>query len=202
MEYNFKAENRHILVAFGDITAFSNWAKRSTTSSEDFKKFIVTCHNRFLQLREKGFYVKLFSDGLMIIDELKEESTEEQICSFMRDCFSLYDDIDATINNLHYPRPTGFRIRLAKGEAWKLKSEDGKEVDYIGYIVNMTFRFLSIYKGIPMLAHESIRDSKSKKKDPTCTLNFERTPPPPNDLTGVDREDICDLWTVTRKKLK
>ena len=189
-------------MGFGDVCGFGNWAHRSSTSSEEFKRFILSAHDLYIELRRKGYFVKLLADGVMFVKELDNDAKSKEICvNSLCDTSILTDRIQGLINRIPHPRPTGFRIRMVKGDVWKLKSspayEERVEVDYVGYTVNLAFRLLSYQKNTPLICHESLKEFVNGKFFQSTSLMFKKINNTVSHVSGIDDEDLDDLWEYT-----
>lgn len=192
---SIKTETKRGIYAFGDILNFGIWARRSSTSTSDFKEFIMFTHRKFVELTDHGYFIKLLADGLMIVKEVKTIRRNGVQTKFLTDMCNLHGELMQKINSMSYPRPDGFRIRIVAGDSYKIKVSRGKkfnEYDYLGYNVNLAFRLLDVHKDKPIVVHESFKDMISEKN--SFSSRFNKLPKSKEDLSGVDDEDIDDLW--------
>ena len=198
-ERHFRATKKNIIVGFGDISGFTNWAHRFTINQKVFTEFILSVHDRYLAMREKGYFVKLLADGLMFVREIDAaKNTEREIYSCLINSYVLGKEIRLMIEAMPYPRPDGFRTRIVMGETWKLESIDRlkiKEVDYIGYIVNLAFRLLNVEKTVPFICHESIKDKTNPASLEMINMKMESVNVAKLSIQGITDDDLQDLWS-------
>lgn len=181
------------LVAFGDITGFGRYAKSASRDPGEFQFFIKRLYYEFLLTRESrndyGDYFKLLGDGVMLLTTNFEN--QKSIPEFLVDVIALTKRVNDTIRSMHYPKPTGFRMRLAMGHVHHVRI-DGTH-DYVGYPINMAFRMLNVASTIPIIAHESVKDEAGPKFD-KCWHEIDTSQNSYSE--SVDIEDIKHSWEL------
>lgn len=137
----------------------------------------------------------------MLVKEMSSGHNCNKAIDFLKDmnCFTKF--ICQSIDKTAWPRPDGFRVRVAAGHVLKMNMTLCKQgctfqSDYIGYPVNLASRMLDIAKDSErLICHESVRDIIGVKKAEKAGVAFK----PLNGLIstpeGVDDEDIKGLWS-------
>jgi hypothetical protein len=196
-----KAKRVFALVLFGDTTRFRRWRSRPFLSSEKHARFMVALYDTFIRFRNgSGYFVKLLADGLMSVLELPEGAGRSAAAlEMMASAESLVKSVKTQIKQLDYPRPDGFRVRMAAGHVLKLEAthpldKTKIQVDYVEYAVDMTFGLLGVEKEKPCICHETVReivDADSKSK---AAVQFEKVKRLVVGPEGIDPEDLNALW--------
>jgi len=198
-QYHIDSGPKKILVGFGDIINFFEWERRNSLSREEFRRFIKGFKSQLTHLQSKGYFLKHLGDGAMFIKEMKGFDDQKRIVDFLCDSNFLYETIMDLIKSVSYPRPKGFRIRIALGEAEKTTEwvPWGKcvNIDYTGYIVDMAFKLLMADKNeAPLLCHESVKDALSFKTIKKRGIIFNKWPRPKLTNVVIDSYDLDALW--------
>lgn len=193
-----KITNQKVIVAFGDFIGFSAWARRSSTSIENYKWFIEKIFDEWLKLQSLGYYVKPLADGVMYLLEIRRKRNGWAAQKILCDSLKLRTKLITAINKMSYPRPEGFRIRVTACDAWKLigfpRNHQKRVTDYIGYGINMAFLTLRYDKFRPFICHEGVRELLSRNQMKNSGLKFEKIIKSKTHLEGVDDEDLDALW--------
>jgi hypothetical protein len=190
-------ERKRIIAAFGDIRGFRKWTLRALNSPEVSEGFIRDVYSNFEQFSQKtSNYVKYLGDGLLIVRELGNGHNCGTARQFLHEVHNLTVAIEDSIKGI-WPRPDGFRARVACGYVWKRptikrwKGRNFNHAEYIGYAVNMAQALLYVYPEIQNICHESIVELIGPKKN---GLVLERLAPPKERRHGVDPQDFNGLW--------
>lgn len=191
-------ERKRIIAAFGDVRGFRKWTLRALNSPEIAGDFIEEIYSIFEKFSlESNGYMKYLGDGLLIILEIENAQNSVAIQEFLKDLIKLVGNVESAIKKI-WPRPDGFRIRVASGHVWKrstMKRESRRSLrqpEYIGYAINMAQALLYVYPEINTICHESIIEIIGAKHD---RLVFERLQPPEERRFGVDPQDFAGLWS-------
>lgn len=191
-------ERKRIIAAFGDIRGFRKWTLRALNSPEISERFIEEVYGHFEHFtQDTTSYVKYLGDGLLIIRELGNGKISKIAKQFLYEVHDLTKNIEGSIQGT-WPRPDGFRVRVACGYVWKRQTRkryDGRNFrhpEYIGYAVNMAQALLYVYPETPNICHESIIELIGTKKN---GMVFEQLPPPKERRHGVDPQDFNGLWS-------
>ncbi len=190
-----------MLVAFGDIYGFRAWIRRGLTTPEESKNLIEQVYEKFEEYAlGSNCYVKFLGDGIMIVREIRDQKHNGDVAvtrNFLMDVHELTVNILSIIKN-HFPRPDGFRLRVATGYVWKrivskvMKGKIVKCPEYIGYAINLTHCLLEVAPSQSCVFHESIKEIFGNKK---TGIKYERLVDPKEKPRGIDPEDIAGLWT-------
>ncbi len=191
-------ERKKVIAAFGDVRGFRKWTLRAMNAPEVSADFIEDVYGHFERFSQRtNNTVKYLGDGIMVIKELGTGHNCGVARQFIREIYELNENIHLALKKI-WPRPDGFRVRVACGHVWKrytLKRIRGRHVrhpEYIGYPVNMAQSLLYVYPEISCICHESITELIGSK---TSGLIFERLAPPKERRHGVDPQDFNGLWS-------
>jgi len=200
-ESNLHESRKHVLALVGDVTGFGRWARKCAEDPAGYRRFMAHLYDAFLAYRNQtGGFIKLVGDGLLAVHELEsghEPAIAERV---FLNAFHLKKIIRHSIMGQMFPRPDGFRVRLVGGYVWKIILRMGEEtlVDYNGYWINAGFRYLSVHKDRPFVAHTGAVELLPQDFD--AREKFVRIRLPSDDRTpdGLDREDMAELWAFDR----
>lgn len=199
-KHPIKTESKRVVVAFADIVGFGPWIKRAHALS-DFHFLVTQLYRKLIYLRDgRKYHVKFLGDGGMILREMISGHNCGMVLEFLRDMACLENFMTHTISKTIWPRPSGFRIRLAAGNVSKLhatmcKIDCSFQKDYIGYPVNLASRMLEVFKSsTSCICHESVKDIIGPRKAKASNIAFKKLLKPHYIPDGVDEEDLNHLW--------
>jgi class 3 adenylate cyclase len=206
--HKISKERKRIIVIFADLVGFAPWMRRAH-SLADFAFIIDRIYRKFIHFKEDlGYHVKLLGDGAMFVKEMGRGHNCEKVLQILRDMKCLSGYVNEVIARAEWPRPGGFRIRLASGYVTKIKArlcdrECSLQHDYIGYPVNLAARMLEIdKKSKPIILHESVKDIIGTAKSKRAGLSFNAIPYPVRSPDGIDEEDLTSFWGYTFEDVK
>ncbi len=186
-------ERKRVLVAFGDILGFGSWMIRASNAPEVTHDLIDQVYAEFERfMAHMNCHVKFLGDGLMIIREMGGGHNCKMTREFLVDAYHFAFSVNEIIKD-HYPRPDGFRLRVASGHVWKRSMTHGKRRgdEYVGYSVNLAQRLLEVSPQTLAVCHESIVEILAQKKG---IIAFERMGDPKERPRGVDLADLAGLY--------
>lgn len=199
-------DRKKIVVAFGDIRGFRRWMLRAINAPEIAWETMNQIYLLFedYSCRSQN-YIKFLGDGFVVIKELNRKNNALVVRSILEDMAILSRSIIETLK-MTYPRPDGFRVRVATGHVWKRitkKKINGRIVnhpEYIGYAINMAQSLLYVYPEINCICHEGIIEIIGKRKN---GISVEHLEPPKERRSGIDQQDFTGLWSfeVNEKKV-
>lgn len=192
-------QKKRILVAFGDISGFSNWSRRTEDDGEHFLRLMRPLGLVFSAVRDDKTTVKKYADGLMMVIEIEHGKEEQAALKMLHKCVTVLKHTDRIIRNLHHPKPTGFRIRLIAGPAWKWM-DPGEEWDYYSKTVNTAKNLLGIAKSIPFIAHATFLELIHPKALKRIGINVTPLAPQESVLDNLDKEDLSLLFCLKIKR--
>lgn len=204
LERNPRVKGKRVfaLVLFGDTTRFRRWRSRPFLSSEKHARFMIALYDTFIRFRNgSGYFVKLLADGLMAVLELPlERRKAESVIEMLAHADQLIRSVQAVIKQLNYPRPDGFRIRVAAGDVLKLEASHPLDktkiqVDYSEYAVDIAFGLLAVEKEVPLICHETVREIVEADSMNGERVKFEKVKRPSVCPEGIDPEDLDALWS-------
>jgi class 3 adenylate cyclase len=189
-----------IIVAFGDIVGFSDWTTLPLLTPERFKELMSKVYGEFVSFKGRTpYFTKALGDGIMFVQELNTPDDGARVESFMQDALELLRTMRPILSGGPSPRPGGFRIRAAVGIAWRLEAGDladpaKKQIDYLGYPLNLAARLLAIEPDIELICHEGAKEliEHSVNLGPALSKVSTTTPAP----KGVHPSDLAKLWKL------
>ena len=201
--HTIKTESKRVIVAFVDVVGFGPWIKRAHALS-DFHFLITQLYRKLVHFHDDlGYHVKFLGDGGMILKEMLPGHNCGMAIKFLRDMDCLGNFMGTVIKKTAWPRPDGFRIRIAAGHVSKLtikicETECTFQKDYIGYPINLASRILEVMKDSSVcICHESVKDIIGQRKAKIANLVFNKQSNPYEPPNGVDAEDLNHLWEFT-----
>lgn len=190
------------IVLFGDITRYKAWTNHPFTSVEKRTRFMVRLYDEFLRFRNgSGYFVKLLADGLMAVKELPEtQDRKDQILKMLVSASKLVVSVNKLIKQQEYPRPDGFRIRLAAGDLLKLIAQHPTDktrvqIDYSEYPVDLAHSLLQVRKEIPCICHVSVREQVGRDIPGHSAVEFEPVEETQFCPEGINPQDLKVLST-------
>ncbi len=191
-------ERKRVVAAFGDVRGFRRWILRANNSPENVSNLMDVVYRHFESCAQKsGLYMKFMGDGFLIILELANGHSCKKVRNLLVDMFNLTEKVTAAMK-MSYPRPDGFRVRVAAGHVWKrmtlqrLHGEIVRHAEYIGYALNLAQSLLYVYPEVECVAHESIIEIVGTKKN---GLVFGQLEAIKERRLGVDPQDFAGLWS-------
>lgn len=190
-----------IIVAFGDISGFSDWTTLPLLTPDRFKELMSKVYAEFVGFRGRTpYFTKALGDGIMFVQELTNMPGDEKLVEkFMRDARDLLRSMQSILSGSPSPRPGGFRVRAVVGDVWKLEATDpadpkSKRIDYLGYPVNLAARLLGIEPDIELICHEGAKELIEHSVDLGPGLSkVSTTASAPK---GVHPSDLTKLWKL------
>lgn len=189
-----------MIAVFGDVRGFRKWILRANNAPENAGELMNKIYVHFEGFSQRsGAYIKFMGDGFLVILELKNGHNCGTTLSLLQEMLDLTKNIVESMRG-YYPRPDGFRVRIAAGHVWKRMTMSWhhprgrliRQPEFIGYAVNMAQSLLYVYPEIECICHESIIEIVGAKKN---GLVFERLEPPKERRHGVDPQDFEGLWS-------
>lgn len=190
-----------VIVAFCDILGFTEWTRRATNTPEVTRALIDSFYDPVQKFLVQNPYcqMKYQGDGVMILKELKGLD-ENSSLHFFNGIVKLNNDLGRVVASSDFPRPQGFRTRLAASVVHKkelLDPYDGerrrKVWEFIGYGVNLAQRLLEVSPQTPILFHESVIEVLGREAKRIKCVRFKTDQPVPR---GLDPLDLQELWTL------
>jgi class 3 adenylate cyclase len=162
---------------------------------------MIALYDTFIRFRNgSGYFVKLLADGLMAVVELPQERKAMLVVEMLDHADKLVRSVQSVIKHLNYPRPDGFRIRVAAGDVLKLEASHPLDktkiqVDYSEYAVDIAFGLLGVEKDSPCICHETVREIVESDSEARALVKFEKVKRPAVCPEGIDPEDLDALWS-------
>ncbi|MCG3204838.1 MAG: hypothetical protein KCHDKBKB_01555 [Elusimicrobia bacterium] len=162
---------------------------------------MIALYDTFIRFRNgSGYFVKLLADGLMAVLELPQEKKATSVVEMLDHADKLVRSVQSLIKHLNYPRPDGFRIRVAAGDVLKLEASHPLDktkiqVDYSEYAVDIAFGLLGVEKESPRICHETVREIVGADTKARARVKFEKIKRPAVCPEGIDPEDLDALWS-------
>ncbi len=197
-------ERKRVLVGFGDVRGFTVFTRRAMNSPEEKNKFIQMIYTEFEKMAWiPEYHIKYTGDGVMILQELEmgpSTPMAQKVLDFLKHIYVMGKEVNSLIQ-ASYPRPEGFRVRVACGTAFKLLVAEGgggrrKRIpEYVDYPISLADRLLEVYATEHLaICHESVAEMLNHKKNGIKLLKLD---PPKVCPHGIDEEDLKGLWSFS-----
>lgn len=190
-------ENDHVraLVAVADLSGFGAWFSSVTDIGTELKPFFNKYENLVSQLMlTDDYFFKDLGDGFLVIKELSNSPAHDAIV-LINKLRELKKNVRHLIDKTPYPRPQGFRIRMAAGHTWKRRRAN--RVDYLGRHVNLAFKMLRVHKSFPLVMHESVKALMADKQIKKAGFTFKKMPMPTDEqFESIYKHEMSNLWGV------
>jgi len=185
-----------IIVMFGDIRGFSNFAQHI----EDEDTQIIPLMDAINDLVDKfedatGHRIDNLGDGFLLIAELGTEDDATAIDLFKKVC-DFIEAVHRLIRHWPYPRPDGYRVRIACGRVVKKKKVGRKPIFY-GRCLNLAHKLLRVEPSIPIIVHESAKQLITENQCRNHHLKFRHIDNPEPAPDGVHKLDMVALWELS-----
>lgn len=189
-------ERKRILVLYGDILNFSDWLIRPTTSPENVDQVMGSVYKKFEDFSfQIGGMTKFVGDAILTTKEISDKPKQSLVLDFIRQSYDFAHLVDSQIKSF-WPRPEGFRVRLAEGYVFKANIKEPSKTghrhltEYLGYPINLSWRILSVEPKSICILHESIVRLLGKNKDGLLLDKVKNLTVVPH---GVDPNDLNGL---------
>lgn len=187
-------EHVRVIVAVGDISGFGAWFNSVSDVNVELKPFFKKYDTIIDELRTcPDSFFKDLGDGFVIIKELNGDHACKKVICLLNKLWKIKKKVRMLINSTPYPRPDGFRIRIACGHVWK-KSHKAK-TDYLGKHINLAFKLLQVHKNRPIIVHESVPALMSEKQVKENKFDFKKLPLPTDHFEDIYRFEMDHLWS-------
>lgn len=203
MKRKCKEERVRVFVTYADTTGFTTWVKRGATSHEDISAYNRKMYDAFRRYEiETKFCVKYLCDGFVAFKEMASGHNCGIAASVLKSAADIQARMQAIIDELRHPRPTGFRVRVACGMVSKMwvppfeKNDRRWKIEYIGFSPSLGDRLLEIEREIPCICTETVRDLL---KPDEAGIIFQKIKPKGTTPRGIDDEDMKELLSFTIK---
>ncbi len=198
----------HVIVAFGDVIGFGNWIRRAALPEEIRRPLIESFYREMVAFvrDHKDVQIKYMGDGLMVLKELPDgPSCRGAAMKFLSDIIVLTATLRKTITEARFPRPGGFRMRIAASVVDKVEVLDPVDPErkrtiweFVGYAINLAERLLYVSPEMSVICHESVVDLLGKQ-DEFVFNHMDSTQGRPK---SVDDQDLEELWTIEMRRKK
>lgn len=187
-----------IIVAIGDIQGFGSYTLRITKPESEYLPFMNYFDGLVGNLHRDCRIVKETGDGFILFHEIQENNGHLVAINLLKDMKHVSDLMNDRISDLPWPRPDGFRVRLATGYVWK-KTPIGNSPIFRGYHINLASKILRIRKDIPLICHESFKYLIQSNKSKPNGYSFHRINTEEESPDGIYSRDVKDLWEIKIK---
>jgi class 3 adenylate cyclase len=196
------------IVLFGDIRGFSTWEQSATNPEVEFKPLM----NRWRQAAEEfgqnlGAHCSIYGDGAMLILEMKNGHNCGLALKVMGAAFHFTHSVIGLIRKAPWPRPQGFRVRVASGYVWKRGDGQcgvvqniscGSSTDYVGRHINMTSKLLRVKPEEPIICHQSFVELMTKSQIKKSGFSYKKIAGEWRTPEGILKTDINALWRLEK----
>lgn len=196
-----KPIRKHVLVAFGDITGFSSWSRRTEDDYKHFLALMKPMTKLYSLMNDSESFVKKNADECMIVMEFKKYNASSVVVSFLEKILSLSDGANKIIAGIRHPRPFGFRVRGISGISWWWIDDNGEE-DFYGKTLNTAKKMMQIMKDTDIIVHEGIIEMIPESSFIKNGYVKNKLAVPKIETNGIDNEDLNLLWSFSRHQTK
>lgn len=188
------------IIVFGDIRGFSTWEQKAANPDVEFKPLM----NRFDAMVDKletatGWFTKNLGDGYMQVVELPAGHSCGLAAKLMEAHWQFGAAMTTMFKKSPWPRPDGFRIRVASGHIWK---KEGSKHDYVGRYCNMTHKLLRVSPDKFFLCHQSFVELMTRSQTNRAGFCYAKAEADRRIPDGVLKADATALWELKRVRKK
>lgn len=188
-----KYRKDRLIVAFGDITGFSSFWDSITNDEKELGPFM----DDFVSLietvqKETGYNITIPGDGFMLTVALDQGHNCHRAVQVFQRLWDLLIKMQELVRKKEFPRPDGFRVRVACGWVMSRVLKD-KETLYWGKHINLAHNLLDVRKDIPFLCHESVKQLLSESQIKHNNFRFWKVDTPeilPDGVTPHDGQSL------------
>lgn len=200
------------IIVFGDTTGFTHFLLRTIDDRDVSTNYLRRLYDEFGRFQvETGGYIKLECDGFVGIHQTSSHRDEKTAVRVLEACERLETRVQALIKSIPYPRPEGFRIRIAGGRpsmdmkimlnvpsTCEIGGCSAREThDTVGYAGVLADRMLRIYKTTPLICCGAIYEMAAHAMP---TFEFIQVPLDKRIPEGVFPDDMKNLWAFKRRE--
>jgi len=191
-----------IIVMFGDIRGFSNFAQHI----EDEDTQIIPLMDAINDLVDRfedatGHRIENLGDGVMLIAELGDDRDDSLALDLFKKVCDFIEAVHRLIRNWPYPRPDGYRVRIACGRVVK-KKRAGRSPVFYGRSMNLAHKMLRVEPSIPIIVHESAKQLITESQCRKYRMRFRHIDSPEPTPDGVQKLDMAALWELRTEERK
>lgn len=189
----------HVIAAFGDMSGFGSYTQRITDDQTQIIPFLEAYDAIVADFKKRHtYFVKHTGDGFLCLAILSHRHAAAT-AAFLNDLWIVSKRINQMLKRTKYPRPMGFRIRVAAGHVY-CSRVDG-QIDFRGYHINLASEMLEVEKKKGFLIHETAKQLMTSKiiKRAGLRLSHVTAPLMRRVPDGIYREDMSVLYSLSKK---
>lgn len=181
------------IVVYGDIVGFSSWEHR--VGNQQYTRFLIRREEIYRSHFDvPGYFYKSLGDGFMAVKEVTTRDSAV-IADVIERCLKVTGAMEAAIAGVRYPRPEGFRIRVAMGTFRRIYN--GRTLDYSGYPLDLAHKLLSVRKrSVPIMAVGRFAERISLALQEKVNVHMDKLPKPDSIPDGVYEADMNVLYKL------
>lgn len=186
------------MVALGDITGFTDFTLRVRKPDEEYlpiMDYFDGLIERLVRHPSRDINNNT-GDGFAVFETLKKGDEKKQSLALIKELWDLTQSMNDMIRRAPWPRPEGFRIRMATGYVWK--KEASPLPIYRGPDINMVSRLLRVERKRDFVVHGSFRDLISQEEIEKLGLHYQKVKPPKLVPDGLLKQELLELWEVIK----
>jgi len=175
---NEKSEKVRLIVAFGDISGFSNFCDAITNDEVEYDPLMSRFDKIIDDAEQKtGYAFRDTGDGFMCTVNLPSGHACKIAADVILALWRVLEKVDAVFTEHRRDSicPEGFRIVVAAGYVKQLVKKDGRIV-LRGKSLNLAHNFLNYVRGLGLVAHDSVRNLISPTQAKKYGIEFSRHP--------------------------
>lgn len=189
-----------IIVAFGDIRDFSNFWNAVTHEESELLPFLDRYDDAIDEESHRSGYVfRDAGDGFMCVVELGSGHNCKTALHLLSALWRVHKRVQRIIETTEYPRPDGFRIRVACGHVIKKVKKDGTVI-FRGAHINMAHKLLRVEPKVGIICHESMKQLMSDIQLKKARFKFSKLHTCSPIPDGIQKKDMSALWQLEKVK--
>jgi len=197
------------IVLFGDIRGFSTWEQSATNPDVEFKPLMNRWRQAAVDFSQSlDAHYSIYGDGVMLILEMKNGHNCGLALKVMEGAWHFTHSVLGLIRKAPWPRPRGFRVRMASGYVWKKGGSQCPVVeniacpatDYVGRHINMTSKLLRVSPEEPIIVHQSFVELTTHNQMKKAGFSYKKMAPDQQAPDGILPPDMNALWRLEHRR--
>jgi hypothetical protein len=173
---NEKSQKIRLIVAFGDISGFSNFCDAITNDEVEYDPLMSRFDKIIDDAEQKtGYAFRDTGDGFMCTVNLPSGHACRITADVIMALWGILQKVDAVFAEHRRDSicPEGFRIVVAAGYVKQIIKKDGRII-LRGKSLNLAHNFLDEARGLGIVAHDSVRNLISQPQAKKYGIEFSR----------------------------
>ncbi len=169
-----KNEKVRLIVAFGDISGFSDYCDAVSYDEKELYPFLDAFDDLMEKIEaETGYTFSDVGDGFLLTVDLSEGHNCGVAVKVLNCLWDIYSQMEKLMDSMPPPRPDGFRITGVVGYVIRKVKKDGKVV-LRGKWLNQCHKMLAHARGVGIVIHDNLKQLMNDKQIKKNGFEFER----------------------------